>query len=46
MDVDLMAGSILQATAEAVENADIVLICLSNKYKNSKSCRRGRVKFR
>ena len=43
MDVDNMAGSTLQAMAEAVENADIVLICFSPKYKNSPNCRAGTV---
>ncbi|XP_077865675.1 uncharacterized protein LOC100367673 [Saccoglossus kowalevskii] len=39
MDVDQMAGSTLEAMAEAVEKADVVLICMSEKYKNSPSCR-------
>ena len=43
MDVDNMAGSTLQAMAEAVENADIVLVCFSQKYKNSPNCRAGRI---
>ena len=43
MDVEQMMGSIAQAMADAVENADIVLICLSHKYKNSEPCRQGRV---
>ena len=41
MDVEQMMGSTVQAMAEAVENADIVLICLSHKYKNSENCRQG-----
>ena len=44
MDVEQMIGSTVQAMAEAVENADIVLICLSNKYKHSENCRQGKNK--
>ncbi|XP_052089371.1 uncharacterized protein LOC127726075 [Mytilus californianus] len=39
MDVDDMQGSTLQAMAKAVEQADIVLVCYSFKYKNSDNCR-------
>ncbi|KAH3748554.1 hypothetical protein DPMN_183000 [Dreissena polymorpha] len=39
MDVDQMTGSTTDAMAEAVENSLIVLICLSEKYKNSLYCR-------
>ncbi|XP_070554360.1 uncharacterized protein [Ptychodera flava] len=39
MDVEQMAGSTLEAMAAAVENADCVLICMSEKYKDSPSCR-------
>ncbi|XP_069046611.1 uncharacterized protein [Lepisosteus oculatus] len=39
MDVEQMAGSTLQAMAEAVEQAYAVLICISSKYKESPSCR-------
>ena len=41
MDVDNMAGSTLQAMAEAIENAYVVLICYSQKYKISPNCRAG-----
>jgi hypothetical protein len=41
MDVDDMQGSTLQAMASAVEKADIVLVCYSQKYKNSDNCRAG-----
>ena len=41
MDVDNMQGSTLQAMAEAVEDADVVLVCFSQKYKNSPNCRAG-----
>ena len=41
MDVDNMQGSTLQGMAEAVEDADIVLVCFSQKYKNSPNCRAG-----
>ncbi|CAG2233919.1 unnamed protein product [Mytilus edulis] len=39
MDIDDMHGSTLQAMATAVEKADIVLVCFSQKYKNSDNCR-------
>nr|XP_054771677.1 uncharacterized protein LOC129279601 [Lytechinus pictus] len=39
MDVDQMGGSTLEAMASAVENAMVVLICFSEKYKNSPACR-------
>ncbi|XP_070554358.1 uncharacterized protein [Ptychodera flava] len=39
MDVEKMAGSTLEAMAAAVENADCVLLCMSEKYKDSPSCR-------
>ncbi|KAJ8322282.1 LOW QUALITY PROTEIN: hypothetical protein KUTeg_000753 [Tegillarca granosa] len=39
LDVDDMAGSTLQAMASAVEEAEIVLICYSRKYKDSDNCR-------
>ncbi|XP_072021923.1 uncharacterized protein [Amphiura filiformis] len=39
MDVDKMEGSILQSMGEAVENAAVVLMCISSKYQNSISCR-------
>ena len=45
MDVDNMAGSTLQAMAEAVEDADVVLVCFSQKYKNSPNCRAGNVEI-
>ncbi|XP_041361359.1 uncharacterized protein LOC121377441 [Gigantopelta aegis] len=39
MDIDNMGGSILQAMAEAIEDAKVILICMSHKYKNSPNCR-------
>lgn len=39
MDVDNMEGSILEAMARAVEEARIVLVCYSEKYKDSQNCR-------
>ncbi|MGH0147470.1 UNVERIFIED_CONTAM: hypothetical protein FKN15_010567 [Acipenser sinensis] len=41
MDVEHMAGSTLQAMAEAVEKAYVVVICISPKYKESPNCRTG-----
>ncbi|KAK6186797.1 hypothetical protein SNE40_006068 [Patella caerulea] len=39
MDIDDMEGSTLQAMAEAIEQAEVVLICMSRKYKDSPNCR-------
>ncbi|XP_045181801.2 uncharacterized protein LOC123540650 [Mercenaria mercenaria] len=39
MDVDEMCGSTLQAMADAVENATVVLLCYSRRYKESDNCR-------
>nr|XP_006816976.1 PREDICTED: uncharacterized protein LOC100367825 [Saccoglossus kowalevskii] len=39
MDVEQMGGSTLEAMAGAVENADVVLMTVSEKYKDSQSCR-------
>ncbi|KAL8606718.1 hypothetical protein ACOMHN_018752 [Nucella lapillus] len=39
MDVDNMSGSTLQAMAEAVEQAEAVLMCMSPRYKDSDNCR-------
>ena len=41
LDVDQMGGSILEAMAQAVENAAVVLVALSEKYKLSPNCRTG-----
>lgn len=41
MDIDNITGSSLQAMAEAVEKADVILMCMSEKYKNSLNCRSG-----
>ncbi|XP_048750552.1 uncharacterized protein LOC125662391 isoform X2 [Ostrea edulis] len=39
IDVERMGGSTLAAMAEAVENAALVLVCMSEKYKQSPNCR-------
>ncbi|KAL3836546.1 hypothetical protein ACJMK2_021970 [Sinanodonta woodiana] len=39
MDVEHMTGSTLEAMALAVEKASVVLICMSQKYKDSPNCR-------
>lgn len=41
IDTEQMGGSTLEAMAEAVENAAIVLVCASDKYKQSPNCRTG-----
>jgi len=39
LDLEQMGGSTLEAMAGAVENADLMLICMSQKYKDSPNCR-------
>lgn len=39
MDVDKMHGDLLEAMANAVEKASVVLVCFSNSYKQSNPCR-------
>ncbi|KAK7484537.1 hypothetical protein BaRGS_00024169 [Batillaria attramentaria] len=39
MDIDHISGSTLQAMAEAVEGAAVVLMCMSQRYKDSPNCR-------
>ena len=39
MDIERMEGSTLEAMAKAVENASVVLIGVSQKYKDSPNCR-------
>ncbi|CAH1783289.1 unnamed protein product [Owenia fusiformis] len=39
IDVEQMGGSTLEAMAEAVEQASMVLLCFSEKYKDSPNCR-------
>ncbi|XP_038078853.1 uncharacterized protein LOC119746126 isoform X2 [Patiria miniata] len=39
VDVDCMYGSTLQSMAEAVENAEVILVCISERYKESPNCR-------
>ena len=41
IDVEQMGGSTLEAMAEAVENACVVIICVSEKYKLSPNARTG-----
>ena len=38
-DLEAMSGSTLDAMAAAVEGASCVLLCMSEKYKASASCR-------
>ena len=39
MDLEQMGGSTLEAMAKAVEGASVVLICVSERYKESPNCR-------
>ena len=42
MDINDMKGSILAAMADAVENASVVIIAMTEKYKISNATRTGR----
>ncbi|XP_072020800.1 uncharacterized protein [Amphiura filiformis] len=39
MDVTNMRGDILTAMADAVQNSDVILICMTESYKDSQNCR-------
>jgi hypothetical protein len=39
LDVEQMNGSTLEAMAHAIEQSELVLICMSQKYKDSPNCR-------
>ena len=39
MDMEQMGGSTLETMAKAVENSSVVLICVSERYKESPNCR-------
>ncbi|KAK3746538.1 hypothetical protein QZH41_019863 [Actinostola sp. cb2023] len=39
MDLEQMGGSTLEAMARAVEDSAVVLVCVSQKYKESSNCR-------
>ena len=39
LDIEAMGGSTLEAMASAVENAAVVLVAMSDKYKISPNCR-------
>ena len=39
MDLEQMGGSTLEAMAKAVENASVILVCVSHQYKESPNCR-------
>ena len=41
MDLEQMGGSTLEAMAKAVEDSAVVLVCVSQKYKESPNCRSG-----
>ena len=43
MDIDQMGGSTLETMANAVEEAKLVLMSVSKKYKDSQNCRSGTV---
>ncbi|XP_054770490.2 uncharacterized protein LOC129278315 [Lytechinus pictus] len=39
MDVDKMKGDILDSMAKAVQRAEVVLVCMSHRFKESQHCR-------
>ena len=39
MDLEQMGGSTLETMAKAVENATVILVCVSQRYKESPNCR-------
>ena len=39
--VDGVAGSSLQSMVDAVDNAGVLLVCISRKFKDSPRCRTG-----
>ncbi|XP_072051589.1 uncharacterized protein [Amphiura filiformis] len=39
MDLTNMQGDIIDAMAEAVQTSDVVLMCMTERYKDSKNCR-------
>jgi len=39
MDLDEMSGNILEAMSNAIDNSDIVLICASQEYADSRNCK-------
>ena len=39
MDVDRMMGSTLEAMAAAIESSDAIVMCVTNRYKESQACR-------
>ena len=39
MDVDEVAGSILESMSTGVEKADVIVVCLCEAYKTSTACR-------
>ncbi len=45
IDRDQMSGNLNDAMAEAVENAAVVVMCMSQYYKESTNCKRGKYHF-
>ena len=41
MDIEQLSGSTLAGMADAVEKSSVVLVCMSEKYKESSNCRSG-----
>ena len=41
IDTEQIQGSALQSMAEAIENASVVLTCLTERYYQSPNCRLG-----
>ena len=45
IDICKMQGNIMDAMAEAVEKADLIIVCVSRKYKNSANTRSGKAVY-
>ena len=41
VDLEKMHGNLLDAMSDAIENSSIFLMCYTEKYKDSPSCRLG-----
>ncbi len=43
VDLERMHGNLLDAMSDAIENSSVFLMCLTEKYKDSPSCRLGMI---
>ena len=45
IDVDNMGGSTLEAMADGIDQASVLLLCLSEDYKMSPNCKAGKIQY-